>query len=490
MYQEFTNSEARARNNSLMGADTISKNGRNPKSQMSRRKIKIMRNSLLLFVATMLFSITSAFAAITFNFNNGTLTIGGTGTMIDYNSTGSSAPWYEHKNSTTKIIIENGVTSIGANAFIEWTAVQSLVFNANINLTSIGKNAFKGCSNLNTPLIIPESQQLTIGEGAFQDCIKLPSLIIPTSVKEIDKNAFKDCNGLRIVKIKGTTTTTALKLTSNSSIGDHFNCSIDTLYLDRNIDQGNTTNGIFAGNLGLKHVTIGENVTKINNNCFLGCSNINVIYSLRCPPPAVSNNTFTGIDPNVPIYCNCTCLETYRTVWNYFSNFQCDVPPIIKTTTLPNGTVGAIYNQTIEVTGSIPIAWVQSGSLPTGLTFSDGNISGTPTTAGKFDFTVTATNDAGSDTKSLSIEIKDVVSVFENEMKNINVYPNPTTGELIIDNEQFTINNTEYIIFNLTGQMVLQGKLQGETTTINVESLPSGMYFLRIGEKAVKFVKE
>jgi len=40
------------------------------------------------------------------------------------------------------------------------------------------------------------------------------------------------------------------------------------------------------------------------------------------------------------------------------------------------------------------------------------------------------------------------------------------------------------------GQLMMQGKLSDETTTINVESLASGMYFLRIAGKTVKFVKE
>jgi len=64
----------------------------------------------------------------------------------------------------------------------------------------------------------------------------------------------------------------------------------------------------------------------------------------------------------------------------------------INTTSLLNGTVNSAYSQTIATTnGTAPFTWsVNSGSLPGGLTLaaSTGVISGTPTTAGAFNFTV------------------------------------------------------------------------------------------------------
>ncbi len=63
--------------------------------------------------------------------------------------------------------------------------------------------------------------------------------------------------------------------------------------------------------------------------------------------------------------------------------------------TLPNGAVGTAYNATVTATGGVgPYTFaVTSGSLPTGLTLgAAGNITGTPTTAGTFNFTITATD--------------------------------------------------------------------------------------------------
>ena len=84
-------------------------------------------------------------------------------------------------------------------------------------------------------------------------------------------------------------------------------------------------------------------------------------------------------------------------------------PPVITTTSLPNGVVGTAYNQTLTATGTSPITWsVSSGSLPNGLSLNaaTGVISGTPTTATTYNFTVTATNGTTPDsTKTLSITI-------------------------------------------------------------------------------------
>ncbi len=73
-------------------------------------------------------------------------------------------------------------------------------------------------------------------------------------------------------------------------------------------------------------------------------------------------------------------------------------PVVISPETLPAGTVGAAYSQTLTATGETgPFSFsVSSGSLPPGLTLSTaGVISGTPTSAGSFSFTVQAINSRG-----------------------------------------------------------------------------------------------
>lgn len=102
--------------------------------------------------------------------SNGVLTITGTGTMDDYNYYGSlrsPSPWTSMNQNITSIIINNGVTNIGHDAF--W-----------------------GCSKV-TNITIPNSVT-SIGSGAFLNCTGLVSVIIPSSVKLIYREAFWDKN--------------------------------------------------------------------------------------------------------------------------------------------------------------------------------------------------------------------------------------------------------------------------------------------------------
>ncbi|MBQ7170282.1 MAG: putative Ig domain-containing protein, partial [Synergistaceae bacterium] len=73
---------------------------------------------------------------------------------------------------------------------------------------------------------------------------------------------------------------------------------------------------------------------------------------------------------------------------------------------LPSGTVGTAYSQTLAATPSTVTWAVESGSLPNGLALSTaGAISGTPTLAGSFSFTVRATSSNGANSVSKSFTL-------------------------------------------------------------------------------------
>ncbi len=91
-------------------------------------------------------------------------------------------------------------------------------------------------------------------------------------------------------------------------------------------------------------------------------------------------------------------------------NIHGTAPPSITTTSLDGGAVGTAYSSvTLSATGS-PTSWAWSAAAgsntPPGLTLNDdGTITGTPTAAGTYSFTVTATNDYGSDSKEFTLTI-------------------------------------------------------------------------------------
>ena len=129
--------------------------------------------------------------------DDGVLTITGKGEMYDYSYT----PW--SYDDLTRVIIGNGVTTIGEAAFRSCSHLTSV--NIPNSVTTIGGWAFKYCSSL-TSVTIPNSVT-TIGDNAFSGCSSLTSVTIPNSVTTIGEAAFSNCSSLTSVTIPNSVTT-------------------------------------------------------------------------------------------------------------------------------------------------------------------------------------------------------------------------------------------------------------------------------------------
>jgi hypothetical protein len=209
--------------------------------------------------------------------------------------------------------------------------------------------------------------------------------------------------------------------------------------------------------------------------------------------------TFAGLTLNTDYYIFARVAEND----NYFvgaasSSLQVTtdstlLPPSITTKSLPNGEVGTPYSETLTAIGDYPITWgLKSGNLPDGLTLDpDGEIAGEPTVAGTFSFTVKATNSVSEDTKELSIVITKAEGIVEmDNYPSSRVYPNPTTSQLTIENGELTMNNVA--IFDIMGRTInnYQLSIVNYQLIIDVSHLANGMYYLKVGNKTVRFVKE
>ena len=173
-------------------------------------------------------------------YEDGTLTISGTGTMKNYNDTDKLSPAYMNSN-VKKVVIEDGVTSIGNSVFDSCSNLASITIPNSV--TSIEVAAFYGCSNL-TSITIPDSVT-SIGDSAFESCSNLTNITIPKSVTSIGYAAFADCSSLTSITIPDSVT----------SIGDwaFISCS------------------------GLTSITIPDSVTSIGNYAFRYCSSLTSI---------------------------------------------------------------------------------------------------------------------------------------------------------------------------------------------------------------------
>lgn len=129
---------------------------------------------------------------------DGTLTISGTGAVDNYDSA-KQRPWNESNSEISKVVVEDGITSVGDFAFYGMTNLAEVVLTDSV--TSIGTYAFKNCSSLKE-ITLPKG--LTeIKESAFYGCAKLSSIVIPENVTKIGDYAFSRCTALKTISFKG-----------------------------------------------------------------------------------------------------------------------------------------------------------------------------------------------------------------------------------------------------------------------------------------------
>ena len=192
--------------------------------------------------------------------------------MPNYNSP-ADVPWYNYQEKIKKVVIENGVTSIGGYAFNDCISLTSITIPNSVK--SIGSYAFLYCKGL-TSITIPNSVT-SIGNWAFYGCSSLTSITIPNSVTSIGKSAF-DYSGLTSITIPNSVT----------SIGEFAfsNCtSLTSITVEKGnskYDSRDNCNAIIETNTnkliaGCKNTTISNSVTSIGNYAFYGCSGLTSI---------------------------------------------------------------------------------------------------------------------------------------------------------------------------------------------------------------------
>ena len=215
---------------------------------------------------------------------DGVLTIKGNGPIFDY---GHSVMWGSYRGDIHKVVIEPGVTSIGASAFYGCERLTSITIPQGV--TSIGNGAFAKCRSL-TSITIPQGvthigssvfyccdslasiiipQGVTfIGDSAFEWCGSLTSITIPPGVASIGENAFSYCHSLTSITIPQGIT--SIRATAFNGCGSLTSITIP---------QGVTVigNGAFQDCDGLTSITIPQSVTSIGDGAFCRCESLTSI---------------------------------------------------------------------------------------------------------------------------------------------------------------------------------------------------------------------
>ncbi len=137
-----------------------------------------------------------------YDFESEILTFSGTGEIVDgLTENNHDSNYYgtysKYTNMTKGIIINEGITGIGEQAFIMFRDITYA--NISNSVTRIGDEAFRWCRSL-TSISIPNSV-ISIGSYAFDGCELLTSVSISDGVATIGSNAFSDCWYLSSISI-------------------------------------------------------------------------------------------------------------------------------------------------------------------------------------------------------------------------------------------------------------------------------------------------
>ena len=237
-----------------------------------------------------------------------TLTIKGNGPMANYNgyktsSNDSCAPWCEKIQNITRLIVEDGVTTLGDNilyySYSDNSGYHS--FHPNLRevelpegLSCIGASAFCDSPEL-TEVKIP-STVTKIKDGAFSGCTRLTKIELPPQLEEVGYSSFYGCSGLTEITIPS-----SVKTILSGAFEECYN--LESVTLSEGIREIGTE---AFKRTNLKSLNIPKSVKKLGHDIVYNCEHLPYI---TIEAPSQLEETFEGsmgvFQPscNTNVYC-------------------------------------------------------------------------------------------------------------------------------------------------------------------------------------------
>ena len=89
---------------------------------------------------------------------------------------------------------------------------------------------------------------------------------------------------------------------------------------------------------------------------------------------------------------------------------------------------------------------------------------------------MTVTDSGGNtDTCEAIVTVEPGLSIEENILENINIYPNPTANVLYIKSNY----SLDYDMFNIVGQKIISGQINEGDNELNLRQYSNGIYFIK-----------
>jgi len=423
-----------------------------------------------------------------------TMTISGFGAMYDWEDI-DWVPWAKYGESTIRIIVENGITTIGKASFYAFDAKYVTLPET---VTDINGFAFAGCDF--ETLTLPNSVKF-IGSCAFAYCYYLKSVTLPASLNYIELQgedefghydpywcAFRNCKMLETIIVEE----------GNPIYDSRDNCNaiIETatnklLFGCKGTVIPNSVTEIgaiaFSEN-PIPSIEIPESVTKIGQRAFMYCNHLTSV---------VLPNSLTEMGSRVFAECERLTEVTMGNSLTYIPNAafeNCedlvsvtfnDILDTIKNMAFYKceSLISLVFPKTLKVIEFA--AFAKCSSLSEILCLAE-----TPPTCGASVFGYVDLSfplyvpfgcaeayrnaDTWKDFTNI-IELPEHYGVDDNQEVNISVYPNPATSSVKIECE----NLNEISIFSADGKEMKKISVSGNETDIDISHFVNGVYVLR-----------
>ncbi len=178
--------------------------------------------------------------------DNKTLTITGAGALASFENA-DGVVWKEVQTSAEKLVVGEGITSIGNYAFYYMPALTSVTLPSTLTaigdmafayssalpeitvpsgVTSVGKGAFEGCSALKT-VFLPEGVT-SVGDRAFAYCYSMTGAILTAESVSVGAEAFRNCRSLETLMFRSTMTADKIGASAFDGASKNFDSAILT----------------------------------------------------------------------------------------------------------------------------------------------------------------------------------------------------------------------------------------------------------------------
>ena len=176
----------------------------------------------------------------------------------------NSAPWGVYSNSITKVVVVNGITSIGSYSF---AGLQQL---SRVSITDtvieICDGVFYDCDAIKS-IQIPNSVE-NIGSSAFYKCVSLDTVILSNNIDEIKPYTFLGCSELKSISLPQKVITIGAYAFSGCSAIEKIDIPESVNLIDE---------GAFRLCKSLKKITIPGTVNSIGSGAFYSCYTLGTV---------------------------------------------------------------------------------------------------------------------------------------------------------------------------------------------------------------------